>query len=152
MELIILIIVASVISNIVKSMREAQQKTNQPNRKIPGQGEFPGKGFNLSGNQPPIINTSLSEDPYTVSHNEQNDELTSRSVISNDQQAQWQIATSNLSPVASSQDSTNQDIESSYAIIEEQSQRHHKLDLSPNAFINGIILKEVLGPPKSRRQ
>ncbi|NLC44587.1 MAG: hypothetical protein GX783_09940 [Clostridiales bacterium] len=146
MELIILIIVASVISNIVKSMREAQQKTNQPNRKIPGQGDFPGKGFNLSGNQPPIINTSLSEEPYTVSHNEQNDEL-----ISNDQEAQWQIATSNLSPVASTLSPTNQADESSYAIRKEQSQRRHKLDLSPDAFVNGIILSEVLGSPKSRR-
>lgn len=152
MELIIIIIVVSVISNIIKSMREAQQNTNQPNRKIPGQVDFPGKGFNLSGNQPPIINTSLSEEPYTVSHNEQTDELTSRSVISNEQEAQRQIATGNLSPVESLQNPTYQGVESSYAIGKEQPQRHHQLDLSPSAFINGIILKEVLGPPKSRRQ
>ena len=132
-------------------MREAQQKTDQPNRKTSDQGDFPGKGFNLSGNQPPIINTSLSEEPYAVSHSDQKDELTSRSVISNDQEAQRQIATSNLSPMESSRNPINQDIESSYAISKEQTQRHHKLDLSPNAFINGIILKEVLGPPKSRR-
>lgn len=163
MELIILIIVASIIGNVVKSIREAQQNTTQPYRKIPGQGDFPGKGFNLPGNQPPKVNTYTTQDLFTNSYGEQKNNQVPQSRSEN-----RQIATSSITPVtASATDPVTSSVTASKIALEgtysevsepihvidlDQTQKHHKLDFSPNTFINGIILYEVLGPPKSRRQ
>lgn len=150
MELIILVIVVSIIGNVIKSIREAQQKANQPNRKIPGQGDFSGKGFNFSGNQPPKVDTYSTSDRNTVSYSGQTSDRNSEY-----QSVRRQIVTNSITPVTSSVTSPaasyGEVTEPLHAIELDQTQKRHKLDLSPNAFINGIILREVLEPPKSRR-
>ncbi|MDD2503105.1 MAG: hypothetical protein PHG58_04510 [Clostridia bacterium] len=158
MELIILVIVVSIIGNVIKSIREAQQKANQPNRKIPGQGDFSGKGFNFSGNQPPKVDTYSTSDRNTVSYSGQTSDRNSEY-----QSVRRQIVTNSITPVTSSVTapvtssvtspaaSYGEVTEPLHVIELDQTQKRHKLDLSPNAFIDGIILREVLGPPKSRR-
>ena len=157
MEIIIIMIVVSVVANIIKSAGQGQQQTKgagsgrRPG--FPRQGNIPGRGFPMPGSQPPGFDTyPVGQSDFSIEEPRRQQTTIQTHGYDLEREASSDIFTTGTIPTTKfSQPAAPMGVRKPLQVVDTNQAPKYKLDLSRDSMINGIILSEVLGQPKSRR-
>ncbi|HHY82176.1 MAG TPA: hypothetical protein GX505_05785 [Clostridiales bacterium] len=156
MEFIIIIIIAAVVGNILKAASQAQRKQtytgrniNMPGRNIPGGQPMP--RYDRQPSEWTMHPVNTGSEAITDSRKRESSFVSRRAGFIDDEPVSLELG--GYQKIDSSQPAYKGGISKPLQVIETGiTQRRHKLDFSRDSLINGIVLSEVLGPPKSRRK
>lgn len=152
MEVIVIIIVVAVISNIVRAAKMQQSgRQHYPTVRMPDMPGFPGANKvpvrevpDAAAGSTPWSQMAGSRGSSTRSFAGERMEAESMP-MSYESTSDNYIAGRSITPTVAA---TTEPIQ--VLSIDEQ-KKNHKLDFSESGLLNGIVLSEILGPPKGRR-
>ena len=145
MDVIVLFVIIGIIGSI---LRNAANKAHQP-PPFPRRASFPGRtSFPVGTPGSSQENTSSSLESTDAGWSRQEDE--NRTAAPDP----YAVASSGYGEdVADEVVDTMVESEPLQLIsLDDEHKRRHELDLSESGFLNGIIISEILGPPKARKR
>lgn len=155
MEFIILMIVVSVVANIIKSANQGKQQTKPAGRGrrpgFPERGAIPGRNFPLPGNIPGFDTYPMGQSDFPMDKSRRQEEALQEHRYDSVEAPADFFAKEPVPQADLSQPAAPMGTAQRLQVIDLDHDPKHKLEFTGDSIINGIIMSEVLGQPKSRR-